>query len=135
MVVCRRRGFADRPGLELRHVERPGVALTMMASSVDDKSSTRALLDAAAIFAIALAAIAIAAAAFAEYYANPERLWRAYYHDRNSHLAFGMDLGLALRSFDPAWFFSELEKAKVWPPFHGLLLSLVMLIGGIDNRL
>ncbi|MGH9548405.1 MAG: hypothetical protein ACRD3W_03480, partial [Terriglobales bacterium] len=80
-------------------------------------------------------ALAIAGIMFADYYSTPDLLWRGYHHDRNSHFGFGLDLALAERTFDPAWFFSELDKAKVWPPLHGLVLSIVLLVGGIDHRL
>ncbi|MFZ5739809.1 glycosyltransferase family 39 protein [Rhodopseudomonas palustris] len=92
-------------------------------------------LDIAAFLIVLAAAAGIAALMFAQYYSAPELLWRGFHHDRNSHYSFGLDLALAVRSFDPAWFFGELEKAKVWPPLHGLVLSAVLLIGGIDHRL
>ena len=83
---------------------------------------------------VAVTAATFAALLFANYYANPDLLWRDFYHDRNSHLSFGLDLAIAARDFDPVWFFSELEKSKVWPPLHGLVLSAVLLIAGIDHR-
>ncbi|NVN88562.1 MAG: glycosyltransferase family 39 protein [Rhodopseudomonas sp.] len=87
-------------------------------------------------FAIAVAAaVVIAGILFANYYSAPDLLWRNFHHDRNSHFSFGLDLALALRQFDPVWFFSELDKAKVWPPVHGLVLSAVLAVGGIDYRL
>jgi hypothetical protein len=85
-----------------------------------------------AIFA-AIAAT-LAALLFVDYYANPDLLWRDFYHDRNSHFSLGVDLAIAVRTFDPIWFFSELEKSVVWPPFHGLVLSAVLLVAGIDHR-
>ncbi|ABD06276.1 conserved hypothetical protein [Rhodopseudomonas palustris HaA2] len=101
----------------------------------DPHSAGRSALDLFAFLVVLGAAIAIAGAMFADYYRAPDLLWRYFYHDRNSHYSFGLDLALAMRQLDPAWFFSELEKAKVWPPFHGLVLSVVLLIGGIDVRL
>ncbi len=95
----------------------------------------------AASFDRALAALLAAAAAgfavylFAAYAAEPDLLWRGFYHDRNSHFSFGLELALAVRTFDPVWFFAELEKAKVWPPFHGLVLSAVLAVGGPHHRL
>src|SRR5262245_3828993 len=67
--------------------------------------------------------------------ARGDALWRGFYHDRHGHFGFGLDLALALQSFDPIGFISELEKAKIWPPVHGLVLSGVLLIGGFDHRL
>src|SRR5580700_8520431 len=83
---------------------------------------------------VALAAAA-ATAMFVHANTDPDQLWQGYYHDRNGHYAFGQDLALAVRTGDLQWFFSELEKAKVWPPLHGLVLAAVLLIGGIDHRL
>lgn len=107
------------------------------APSALDKSSltVRAWPDVAAFLIVLAAAIGTAGLIFADYYGAPDLLWRGFHHDRNSHYSFGLDLALAVRTFDPAWFFGELEKAKVWPPLHGLVLSAVLLIGGIDHRL
>jgi hypothetical protein len=91
--------------------------------------------DVAAFLLVLAVAIGLAGVMFAAYYRAPDLLWRGFHHDRNSHYSFGLDLALAMRNLDPAWFFGELEKAKVWPPFHGLVLSFVLLIGGIDVRL
>ena len=84
---------------------------------------------------VAATAIGFAIIMFAAYAADPDLLWRNFYHDRNSHFSFGLDLAIAIRTFDPIWFFSELEKAKVWPPFHGLVLSAVLAVGGPHHRL
>jgi hypothetical protein len=95
----------------------------------------------AALFDRILAALVAAAAAglaifmFAAYAADPDLLWRDFYHDRNSHFSLGLELALALRTFDPLWFFTELEKAQVWPAFHGLVLSAVLAVGGLHHRL
>lgn len=84
---------------------------------------------------VAAAAAGLAVFMFTAYAADPDLLWRDFYHDRNSHFSFGLDLALAVRTFDPVWFFTELEKAKVWPPFHGLVLSAVLAAGGPHHRL
>ena len=84
---------------------------------------------------VAVAAIGLAVFMFTAYAADPDLLWRDFYHDRNSHFSFGLELALAMRTFDPVWFFSEIEKAKVWPPFHGLVLSAVLAVGGPHHRL
>ena len=83
---------------------------------------------------VVLAAVA-ATVMFVDANAHPDLLWHGYYHDRNGHYGFGQDLALAVRSGDPVWFFAEILKAQIWPPFHGLVLAAVLLIGGIDHRL
>jgi hypothetical protein len=99
------------------------------------RAATGRLIDRLAFLAVLVAAIIAAGMMYANYYGAPDLLWREFYSDRNSHYSFGLDLALAARHLDPVWFFSELEKAKVWPPFHGLALSVVLLLGGIDYRL
>src|ERR1700731_4478276 len=86
---------------------------------------------------VAMLAVAAASAVamFVHANADPDALWQGYHHDRNGHYAFGQDLALAVRTGDPVWFFTELDKAKVWPPLHGLVLAAVLLAGGIDHRL
>ncbi len=85
--------------------------------------------------AVAVAAVAAAAALYADHAVHADQLWRGVYADRHSHFGFGLDLALAAGTLDPVWFFSELEKAKVWPPLHGLVLAVTLLVGGIDHRL
>src|SRR5262245_3987609 len=84
--------------------------------------------------AVAAAAIVIAGAMLDGYLADPDLLWRGVYHDRNAQFAFGLDLTLALRNLDPLWFLAEFDKAKVWPPLHGLALASVLLVAGPDHR-
>jgi hypothetical protein len=92
-------------------------------------------LDYALAVLVAVGAAVLAVSLWRSHAAAPDLLWRGVYHDRNGHFAYGLDLALAVKTFDPWWFLSELEKAKVWPPLHGLTLSAVLLAGGIDHRL
>ncbi len=92
------------------------------------------MLDRVLLAVVAAVAIVVAGAMLADYLANPDLLWRSFYHDRNTHFAFGLDLALATRELDPLWFLSELDKAKVWPPLHGLALAAVLLLAGPDHR-
>ena len=82
----------------------------------------------------AIAALA-AAAMFSSYHQHPELLWRGDPSDRSGHFSVGLSFALALRHFDLAWFWRELSAAIMYPPLHGLLLSAVLLVGGIDVRL
>ncbi len=92
-------------------------------------------IDAVAFALAAAIAAASAASMLAQHWAAPEDLWRNLFHDRSGHYSFGVNLTLALRDLDLYSFFNSLEKAKVWPPVHGLLLSAVLLPGGPDFRL
>src|SRR5262245_65898013 len=70
-----------------------------------------------------------------DYAADPGRLWQDVHHDRNGHFNFALDLALSLRNFDLPEFLLHLERARVWPPVHGLALASVLTFGGIDIRL
>ncbi len=86
----------------------------------------------AGVFAVALA---FAIGMLGDYYSAPDGLWRDLYHDRNGHFDFGLTLALALREFNPVDFLGQIERSRVWGPFHGIVLSLVLLFGGIDHRI
>jgi len=88
-----------------------------------------------ALAVVSAAALGIAAAMFAAYYAHPDDLWRDLYHDRNGHLAAGMNFALAIKTGDAGGFFTQLLAMRVWGPVHGLALAGVFLLGGVDHRL
>jgi len=91
---------------------------------------------AATVFAIVIAVATIfALSMLGDYAADPGRLWQDVHHDRNGHFNFALDLALSLRNFDLAEFLLHLERARVWPPVHGLALASVLTFGGIDIRL
>jgi hypothetical protein len=94
------------------------------------------MLDRLAVTIVALAALVIAARALADHVADPDGLFRAgAHHDRHAHFGVGLNLALALRTLDPIWFLSEVERQKSWPPFHGLVLGAVLAAGGPHHRL
>lgn len=84
---------------------------------------------------VVLAALVVAIGMFRGYYQHPELLWRGDPSDRAPHFELGLSLALAARNLDPAWYWHQIEFAKLWPPVHGLVLSAVLLIGGLDVRL
>ncbi|EJW09601.1 hypothetical protein A33M_1138 [Rhodovulum sp. PH10] len=92
-------------------------------------------IDRVVIGAVALVAIGFAASMLVAHVADPDSLWTGVLHDRNGHFGFAVDLAVALRSLDPVGFLSQLAKSVVWPPLHGLLLSGVLVVGGLDVRL
>ncbi|MFL9825226.1 hypothetical protein [Rhodoplanes sp. SY1] len=91
-------------------------------------------IDFAVAAVTAFLAAMIATTLFTAYRADPDLLWTNPLHDRNGHFGFGLDLAIALRSLDPLAVLDHVWKA-VWPPLHGLILSGVLLVGGLDERL
>jgi hypothetical protein len=88
------------------------------------------------IFGLVLAAtLALAALHYWQFWQDPRPRWNGLTHDRNGHYEFAQHMGLALREADLRTFFSTLEKAKVWPPVHGVLAAGVLAAGGLDYRL
>ncbi|MBK5962253.1 hypothetical protein CCR97_29290, partial [Rhodoplanes elegans] len=94
-----------------------------------------AWIDFAVAAVTAFVAAMIATTLFTAYHADPDPLWSNPLHDRNGHFGFGLDLAIALRGLDPLAVLDHLWKAVVWPPLHGLILSGVLLVGGLDYRL
>ena len=84
---------------------------------------------------VAAVAVSVAGAMFADYLAHPDDLWRGVYHDRNGHLAAGMNFALAVKTADPLWFGRQLLAMNGWGPVHGLVLALAFLAGGVDHRI
>ena len=84
--------------------------------------------------AVALFAMSMAGLMLARSLPHADELWRAPLHDRNGHYLFGLKLAVATYHLDIAAFFTELAKAMVWPPVHGLVLSAVLLATGFDHR-
>lgn len=72
---------------------------------------------------------------YAQFRSDPRPLWNGIVHDRSGHYQFAQELAIAVRSANPVAFFATLEKAKVWPPLHGLCAAVVLAVGGIDYRL
>jgi hypothetical protein len=69
------------------------------------------------------------------FWQDPRPRWNGLTHDRNGHYEFAQHMALALREGNLGTFFSTLEKAKIWPPVHGLFAAGVLAVGGLDYRL
>ncbi|HSI11042.1 MAG TPA: glycosyltransferase family 39 protein [Chthoniobacter sp.] len=85
--------------------------------------------------AVLAATLALAVLHYWQFWQDSRPRWNGLTHDRNGHYEFAQHMALALREADLHTFFSTLEKAKVWPPVHGLLAALVLAVGGLDYRL
>lgn len=110
-----------RPGTDPRAARGPGAA--------------PAWIDFVVAAGTAFVAAVIATTLFTAYHADPDPLWTNPGADRNGHFGFGLDLAIAMRGLDPLAVLDHVWKAVIWPPLHGLILSGVLLAGGLDFRL
>lgn len=55
--------------------------------------------------------------------------------DRNAHLLLGMQLANDIRMGEFLQWFSDFNSAKLWPPLHAFILSVVLLVGGLNVQL
>ena len=83
---------------------------------------------------VLLLPVLVAIAMVAGHLQDPGALWRDPYHDRNSHVALGLGLALALRSGDLGGLLHDLALPSAWPPLHGILLGVTMAVLGPDHR-
>ena len=79
--------------------------------------------------------VTIAAVSFLNYYELARLRWGRMENDRNAHYLLGLNLALDIRYLDVRAFLADLDGARVWPPLHGILVAVVLLLGGIDYRL
>src|SRR5690349_15535556 len=86
---------------------------------------------------LAMAVLAVAGAAwlFLSYLPDSDGLWRDIFHDRNSHLTAGMRIGLAIRELDIVALLDQLQRSRVWPPLHSIVLGTIFAVTDIDHRL
>src|SRR5665213_1395403 len=71
---------------------------------------------------------------FCDFLGHPRSIWTALMHDRNGHYGYGLDMALAVERGSPGQFIAQLEKGKVWPPLHGLLVAVTQVASGNDWR-
>jgi hypothetical protein len=86
----------------------------------------------AAVLALAVVAAALL---YAHFRAVERSLWDDPIHDRNAHYLYCLRLATDLRQGNLLRFADHLNQACVWPPLHGVLAAVVVLVGGLDYRL
>ncbi len=91
--------------------------------------------DMLALLVVLAMSVAFAAHLFSLSWPDPRWHWTGLDHDRNGHYEYGLNMGLALREGNLPQFFDHLERGKVWPPVHGLLVAAVVAAAGPDYRL
>ncbi len=71
---------------------------------------------------------------FCNFLSHARGLWSELNHDRNGHYGYGLDMAEAVEHGQPGQFFNQLEKGKVWPPLHGVLVMVTQVLTGNDWR-
>lgn len=84
---------------------------------------------------VLLAAAATAAMVYAGFWQHSRELWWWITHDRHTHYTFGLELALDLRTFDLPRFLHDFDGIRVWGPLHPVLVALLELVAGPDQRL
>jgi hypothetical protein len=77
----------------------------------------------------------VGAITYRHFLSDHRSLWYSTDHDRNAHYLYALKLASALRTFNVVEFLHEINRAYMWPPLHGLLLSPLLAIEGFDYRL
>jgi hypothetical protein len=88
-----------------------------------------------ALLVVVVTAVAVASVTYRYFLDSPEHLWSSGSHDRNGHYRLGQSMALHLRNGQALSWLHDVHSAQVWPPFHAILVGLVLGIGGIDYRL
>jgi hypothetical protein len=80
-------------------------------------------------------ALALAFVTYQQFLDVSRLLWGSAIHDRNAHYFFGLSLALDVQQMDLLQLLTDLDGARTWPPLHGILVALVLLIGGLHYQL
>lgn len=83
----------------------------------------------AGLVLVAVAAVGSAAFVFQHHAAHERGLWVSPTNDRNANYRYSLQLAADLRAGDIPSLVSDFDKGSiVWPPLHGVLLALFLLI-------
>src|SRR5262249_32697003 len=107
----------------------------MASSSPVDKRTARSWATYLLPALLLAGAVVLAAIAYAQFLEAPRQLWSNAVHDRNAHYMLGLSFALDLRQGNISQFLHDFDGARIWPPLHGMLVALVLLVWGVDYRL
>lgn len=82
-----------------------------------------------------LTALVLAGCLYGRFLSVDRSLWYNPYHDRNAHYLYGLKLATDVENGRVLQLLNDLNKARIWPPLHGMATAAVLLIGGRDYRL
>jgi hypothetical protein len=92
-------------------------------------------VDRLVLLAVIVLALTVAAFAFAQFLDTSRLLWGSLVHDRNAHYLFGLSIAQDIQHGDLRRLLADLDGARTWPPLHGILVAVVLLIGGTSAHL
>lgn len=77
-------------------------------------------------------ALTVAGIQYALFLPHSQELWTNAAHDRNAHYFVGLSLALDVRNGDLVTLAHDLDKERIWPPLHAILLASVLNVTGYD---
>jgi hypothetical protein len=98
-------------------------------------SPPKSAVDRIALALVIMGAIVLAAFTYFQFLDVARFRWGSMAHDRNAHYLLGLSLAVDIQQGDWRQLLSDFDGARTWPPLHGILLAIVLLLGGLDWRL
>lgn len=126
--IIRRRRLPIRPSLLAQW-------LLWQSSPPPSGQAPRGYVGALALSSVVLISAGLAAFTYTQFLDSSRFLWGSLVHDRNAHYLFGLSLAQDIQHGDVKQFVSDLDGARTWPPLHGILVALVLLVGGLKSQL
>ncbi len=77
-----------------------------------------------------LGALAASVGTYAAFLEIEPMRWSGFHHDRNVHYEVALEYSSAIRAGDIGRLAFEIDRARQWPPLHGVLAGLALWIGG-----
>lgn len=84
---------------------------------------------------VLLVSLVLAGCVYAQFLRVDRSLWYNPYHDRNAHYLYSLKLATDVQNGRVLQLINDLNRARIWPPLHGMAAGMALLIGGRDYRL
>ena len=105
-----------------------------MADAVVASPSVRPWLRHLPALVVVVFAVVVAALTYDAFLGVHRYLWDNSTHDRNAHYLFALRVVTDIEQFRLGRLLYDLDAQNVWPPLHGTLAGVAMLVGGRDYR-
>jgi hypothetical protein len=113
----------------------PPASLENFFPKVATEKTRQVLMDRLVLCFVIALTVVLAAVAYQEFLNTARFRWASAIHDRNAHYYFGLSLALDVQQADVKQLLSDFDGARTWPPLHGTLVALVLLVGGLHYQL